>query len=315
MSEGERSARLVREIFLAGFLTGLPPENIAWASHRLARNMEDVHLHAGDVLYRQGDPTTGHYFVVYGEIVLAAEGVPSWSLGERSLVGTMDLTLDRPRTRTATATRETHLLRMPASDWLDMLEDNFELMLRSLDGLTEGIYDLRVALGEGSTRAAAAGGGELARSLSSGTLGLIEKVMLLRSVQLFSTGEVQALLDLAAHAVEVDVEAGAVVAGGPEANDAMFVTVSGAVTASTSAALPTETFGPGALVFGLCAVTSKDLGFEARATTRTRVLRLVREDYFDAMEEHFGLALSALRALVAAREVLANERARRAESV
>jgi CRP-like cAMP-binding protein len=314
MTEDNRSARLVREIFLAGFLTGLPPENVAWASHRLARNMEDVHLSAGDVLYRKGDPTTGHYFVVYGEVVLAAEGVPPWTLGERSLVGTMDLTLDRPRTRTVTATRETHLLRMPASDWLDMLEDNFELMLRGVEGLSEGIHDLRVGLGGGPTSAGPVAC-EVDRPLPAATLGLIERVMLLRGVPLFASGEVQALLDLAEHAVEIDLEAGVPLALRGEPNEAMFVTVSGTVTASTSAAIPQETFGPGALVFGLCAATSKDLGFEARATTRTRLLRLVREDYFDAMEEHFGLGRSSMKALVAAREILANDVARRAESV
>jgi hypothetical protein len=94
----------------------------------------------------------------------------------------------------------------------------------------------------------------------------------------------------------------------------MFVTVSGAITAMTSASVPDETFGPGTLVFGSRAATSKDLGFEAHATTKSRVLRMVREDYFDAMEEHFGLARSSMKALAGEREVLANESARRAQS-
>jgi CRP-like cAMP-binding protein len=312
-TEGERSARLVREIFLAGFMSGLPPENVAWATHRLARNMEDVHLHAGDVLYRQGDPTVAHYFVVYGEIVLAAEGVPSWTLGERSLIGTIDLTLDRARTRTATATRDTHLLRMPASDWLDMLEDNFELMLRGVEGLAQGVYELRTTVPGGLPHEE--GRAQLSdRSSTDGPLGLIERVMLLRGVPLLSNGEVQALLDLAAHAVEIDVSEGAVVIARGAPNDAMFLTVSGAVTTSPSALHPGVTFGPGSLVLGSCAATSKDLGCEARATVPSRLLRVVREDYFDAMEEHFELARSSMKALAGERELLVNEAARRASS-
>jgi CRP-like cAMP-binding protein len=312
-TEGERSARLVREIFLAGFMAGLPVENVAWATHRLARNMEDVHLRAGEVLYRKDDPTIEHYFVVYGEIELAAEGVPSWRLGERSLIGTIDLTLDRPRSRTATATRDTHLLRMPASDWLDMLEDNFELMLRAVEGLAEGVHELRVGVGGGA--AVPDPPKHLLDPLpTSRKLGLVERVFLLRGVPLFALGEVQALLDLAAHAAEVDVEPGEMLCARGEPNDSMFVTVSGVVDASTAASVPHETFGPGMLVFGSRAAASKDLGFEARATTRTRLLRLVREDYFDAMEEHFGLARSSMKALAAEREILANEVARRAES-
>jgi CRP-like cAMP-binding protein len=309
---GERSARLVREIFLAGFMSGLPPENVAWATQRLARNMDDVHLRAGEVLYRQGEPTTGHYFVVYGEIDLAADGVPPWTLGERSLIGTLDLTLDRPRTRTATATKDTHLLRMPATDWLDMLEDNFELMLRGVEGLAQGIHEMRVAIGGGAA-APDAPASYLATLPPKGALGLVDRVFLLRGVRLFAQGEAQALLDLAAHAVEVELDAGAVVVA-RDHNDAMFVTVSGGIAATTAASVPEETFGPGTLVFGSRAATSKGLGFEAHATTKSRVLRLVREDYFDAMEQHFGLARSSMKALAAERESLANESAIRAQS-
>ena len=311
-SGGERSARLVREIFLAGFMSGLPPENVAWATHRLARNMDDVHLRAGEVLYRQGDPTTAHYFVVYGEIMLAAEGVPPWSLGERSLIGTIDLTLDRPRTRTATATKDTHLLRMPATVWLDMLEDNFELVLRGVEGLAQGVHELRVAVGGGAV-ASDAPAPSLVTLPSKGELGLVDRVFLLRGVHLFARGEPQALLDLAAHAVEVELEAGVVVVA-REQNDAMFVTVSGAIAATAAASVPEETFGPGTLVFGSRAATSKDLGFEAHTTTKSRVLRLLREDYFDAMEEHFGLARSSMKALASEREALVNESALRTRS-
>jgi CRP-like cAMP-binding protein len=312
MSEGERSARLVREIFLAGFMSGLPPENVAWATHRLARNMEDVHLEAGDVLYRQGDATVAHYFVVYGEIMLAAEGLPPWRLGERSLIGTIDLMLDRPRTRNATATRATHLLRMPGSDWLDILEDNYELMLRGVEGLAEGVHELRATIGKSPQLPHAPRPDFLASS--SGPLGLVERVMLLGGVPLFQSSEVQALLDLAVHATEVDLDPGELLTGHGEPNDAMFVTVSGAVTATTAPSIPEETFGPGMLVYGSRAATSKDLGFEARATVPTRVLRLVREDYFDAMEEHFGLARSSMKALASEREILSNEVALRSGS-
>ncbi len=305
MAEGERSARLVREIFLAGFMSGLPPENVAWATHRLARNMEDVYLETGDVLYRQGDATVSHYFVVYGELVLAADGVPPWRLGERSLIGTIDLMLDRPRSRNATATRPTHLLRMPGSDWLDILEDNYELMLRGLEGLAEGVHELRAAIGKVPELPHAPRPDFLASSTPP--LGLVERVMLLEGVPLFQSSEVQALLDLAVHAVEVELEAGELLVGHGEPNDAMFVTVSGSVTATTAASIPEETFAPGMLVYGSRAAASKDLGFVARATEPTRVLRFVREDYFDAMEEHFGMARSSIKALASEREILTNE--------
>jgi CRP-like cAMP-binding protein len=310
MADGDRSAPLVREIFLAGFMAGLPPENIAWATPRLARNMVDVHLRPGEVLYRQGEPTNEHYFVVYGEMKLEAKGVPPWVLGERSLVGTIDLTLDRARSRTATATCDTHLLRMPASDWLDVLEDNFEMMLRGVEGLAEGVHELRLALGDFQT--------EQGRQPSAykqapahGPLALLERIFLLRGIPLFAESEVQALIDLGAHALEGEVGAGDLVVARGEPNDSMIVVVSGELTVPV-AAHRDETFGPGMLLFGSRAASSKDLGCEARAVFPTRMLRIVREDYFDAMEEHFALARSSMKALAAEREVLVNEKGRRA---
>ena len=69
----------------------------------LALDRVDFNLRAGEVLYREGEPTNEHWFVVYGEMKLEAKGVPPWVLGERSLIGTIDLTLDRARSRTACA--------------------------------------------------------------------------------------------------------------------------------------------------------------------------------------------------------------------
>ena len=146
MADGEASARLLREVFLAGFMSGLPAANVKWAAARLATTMSDIRLRAGEVLYRQGDLTDAHYFVVSGEIRLEAEGLPPWLLGERSLVGTIDITLERPRARSAIAVRDSFLLRLPAGDWLDMIEDNFALTLQAIQGMARGVHQLRVAL-------------------------------------------------------------------------------------------------------------------------------------------------------------------------
>jgi CRP-like cAMP-binding protein len=309
MADTDGSPRVVREIFLAGFMSGMPPENVAWAAARLAKTMEDVHLVAGDVLYRQGEATTSHYFVVYGEMKLEADGVPPWVLGDRSLVGTIDLTLDRPRTRTATATRDTHLLRMPAEDWLDMLEDNFELMLRGVHGLADGVHALRVEIddfGPGKSGPPAA-----YVCPATGPIGLIERILILRGVPLFAKGEMQALTNLAEVAHEASFAAGDLLFEPGEACDSMFVVVSGEVMASHARATHPDKHGPGMLVAGSAAASSKDLGIEARATMATRALRILREDYFDVMEEHFTLARSSMKALAAEREILVNAKGRR----
>ena len=312
MAEREASSRLMREIFLAGFMSGLPAENAAWASARLARNMSDVRLAAGEPLYRHGEPADAHYFIVSGAIRLEARDKPSWILGERSLVGTLDLTIDRPRARDAVAERDSFLLRMPAADWLDMLEDNFELALRAVHGLAEGVLALDLALGDiESDPGAPAPGAPLPAALPS-PLGFVDRVFLLHGLPLLAGAEMQALANLAEQAEEIALAAGDAL-DPHHVNDALHVVVSGQITASVPGGTRVRTYGPGRLVFGNAAAGAKDLGHDTRAGEGTRVLRLVREDFYDVLEEHFAIARSTLRALATEREVLVDEKERRAQ--
>lgn len=302
------SAALTREIFLAGFMAGLPPENVAWATPRLARNMVDLHLAAGEVVYRQGDPSDAHFFVVTGEVELRADGVPPWRLGERSLVGTMDITLERPRARTATTTCETHLLRMPAADWLEMQEDNFELSLRAIEGLAGMVHDTRVSLLDFETGLVRAAPYE--PPAGADALDLLQRVALLRRVPLFSRGEVQSLMNLAVNAEEKRWDAGTVIVPRGEPDDGMYVVVAGSVRVVHGACVAEETFGAGQLVLASRAASSRPQDLELSASEPTWALRICREDYFDTMEEHFALTRSAMKTLAAEREILTNQKIR-----
>jgi CRP-like cAMP-binding protein len=311
MTEAEASSRVMREIFLAGFMSGLPAENVKWAAARLAQNMTDVRLRSGEVLYREGELADAHYFVVSGDIRLEAEGLPPWTLGDRSLVGTLDITLERPRARNAIAARDSFLLRMPAGDWLDMLEDNFELMLRGVQGLANGLHRLRLELDDVQSLQDPPPSKPLG-PVPAEALGFVERMLSLRGVPLFSGGEMQALTNLAELSVEVSFAAGEELIERGQPSEGMFVVVTGEVTGTRGESAREETFGPGTLVFGSTAASSKDLGYEARAVTPTRTLRIAREDYYDVMEEHFALARSSMKALATERELLVNEKERRA---
>lgn len=308
------SARLLREIFLAGFMSGLPAENIAWAASRLAGVMSDVHLRAGDVLYREGDLAPDHFFLVDGEVKLEAKGAPPWTLGAHSLIGVLDVMLDRPRSRTVTATRDTHLFRVPAGDWFDMLEDNFELARRAVQGLARSVHHVRVELDELADPDDDDAGPRSMRRFDAPPLhlGLIDRIFALRGVVLLAEADVQAVTSLAdlARAVEIAPGETVVVRGKP--NDSMILVLSGEVTTWRAESSPGARFGPGKLVFGSASVSSDDLGYDARAEVATRALRIGHEDFFDVMEEHFPLARSVMKALSAERERLMNERGRRA---
>lgn len=310
MTGDDSSSLLLREIFLAGFMSGLPAANVAWAAARLASTMNDVRLEPGGVVYRKGDPSDDHFFVVGGEVKLETEDAPAWTFGERSLIGTIDLTLGRPRSRTAVATRPTHLLRMPGQDWLDMLEDNFELTRAAYQGLATGIDELRIALGDFEVNVPQVATPPPVPA-PSGRIGLIDRILVLRSIPLFAQADVQALTNLAVLSQEASFAPGEAVLARGEPHDSLFVVVSGEVSGTRAESGRRERFGPGRLVFGSSAPASANLAHDARAEIATRALRIAREDYLDVMEEHFALALSALRSVSLEREALINERERR----
>jgi CRP-like cAMP-binding protein len=306
VTDDARSARVFREIFLASFMAGLG-DDVPWAASRLARGMEDVRLRTGDVLYRPGELANEQFLLVDGEMKLEAPGFPSWTFGDLSLIGALDVLLDRPRVRTATAIRDTHLLRVPAGDWLDMLEDSFELTRRGVEGLAKGVHALRLeldALGlddeaPPSTRSVEA---------PNRRLDLVERILLLRGVPLFAKGDLQSLVSLGELAHEVDLAKGEALFPSGASNEAMFVIVSGSVTAAREGTERRATFGAGMLVLGSAAVSREDLRYAVHADTATRALRIGHEDCFDVMEEHFRLARSAMKALGAERERLMNAR-------
>jgi CRP-like cAMP-binding protein len=308
-AEDERSTRLFREIFIAGFMSGLPASNVAWAAARLASTMTDVRVPAGGIIYEKSDPTDYHFFVVEGEVKLEAEGAPPYVFGVHSLIGIFDLLIGRPRSRRAVATKSTQLLRISSSDWLDMMEDNFELTRSAIEGLATDVAELRTTLGEvpGSHEPRA----RLVKDAGDAKgLGLVDRIFAIESVALFADASVQALTNLALVTKETVFEEGDVVFERGVPNDDLVAILSGEVQGTRSESGFVESFGPGDLVFGASAVGTAPV-HEARAAKRTRALRIAREDYLDVVEEHFALARSSLKAIMIERELLMNEKGRR----
>lgn len=309
MSEVVGSSQLVRAVFLASFTAGLPAENIEWAS-RLSRAMTDVYLKEGDVAYHRGDLANEQFFIVSGEMKLEGPGKPTVLMGEGAIIGTVDITLERARIRSATAVRPTHLLRLAASDWLDLLEDHFEFIRRALSGISHDIRDLHFSMGNLDYGRAVPHRFADERSMPGSTapLDLVERVLLLREVELFSRADVQSLTTLAELAHEVELAPGESLHTHHGANEALVVLISGQVHVTHPDLAASALYRGGELVLGVQASSATDLGYSARSATHTRALRIAHEDYFDMMEEHFSLSMSSMKALAAEREMLMDER-------
>jgi CRP-like cAMP-binding protein len=297
VAENEQVERVAREVFLSSFAGNT--RGFGWAMRRIASAMRDRSLEPGDLVFQEGDPADHVYFVVSGEVKLVRPGANDRILGGRSFIGTPDVLSERPRSRTAVATAATHLLQMRSDEWLDLLEDSFELTRRIVTNFALGVHALRL-------RPPPLGGfdepGTSAVDVPA-SLNLVERILLLREVSIFAHASIQTLTVLAELADQLSAAKGDSLPGRDGTECRLVVVASGEV----SVALPDRgheaRFGRGSLVFGAAALNQASR-YEARATTSARALAFSLEDYFDVMEEHFGLARSALTALTDERDLL-----------
>jgi len=92
----------------------------------LARQLEPVHVAAGQVIFTQGDVGEGLFLVVSGRLrVSLAAGGPErmlYDLGRGAIVGEMALLTDRPRAATVHAVRDSDLLLLRVSSFTSLLE-------------------------------------------------------------------------------------------------------------------------------------------------------------------------------------------------
>ncbi|MBI4545893.1 MAG: cyclic nucleotide-binding domain-containing protein [Gemmatimonadetes bacterium] len=111
----------------------------------VARVAEDLHLPAGEVLFREGDPGDAFYVVLTGSVRIDRGGRRIALLGAREGLGEMALLDREPRSATATAAEPTTLLRID--------RDSFDALVDRNPAIARGIYRvlsqrLRATLGQ-----------------------------------------------------------------------------------------------------------------------------------------------------------------------
>jgi CRP-like cAMP-binding protein len=153
-----------REIAPDVFLAGLPLFKAIGAAtlSRLALATTRRQLKRGETLFRKGDPVTGMYVVVYGEIKLIsrtpARGARlSGIVGPGQSFGEPVMFLERPAVVDAQAASDALVLHLPKEAVFKEIEDNPRFARRVIAGLSQRVESLvremdRQALGSGSQR-------------------------------------------------------------------------------------------------------------------------------------------------------------------
>lgn len=266
----------------------------------MAARVRSLFYPAGATLYREGEAAHEIFFVRGGEVALRKDGEEPWVLGERTVVGVLDVMQDRARDRTAVAVTDTEVLVVSAEDWFDVFEDSFETTRHAVTGVAQSLHELGLKLPPTGGFPPPVPDDTDARPIRA--LDQVERIITLRSAPLLARSNVQPLAGLAALVEERRLAAGETLfrLGGP--SDSFFLVVRGLVDVAREDPLVRAGFGPGQVVGGYGAIALSQHPWSAVARIPSQVFRVGLEEYYDLMEDHFELARSVLAEMAGARE-------------
>ena len=289
MSSRSKNA-IERELFLRSIARF---EASPSAMSQMLALMRDVAFAPGDVIFRKGAASDYAYFVSDGSVELRDWPQAPWRFDDRSVIGIIDAVIGRPYHRTAVALTPVKGLRMGMDDYSEFLEDNFEISQSIIAENTRRLFEEVLKLGNSGQFLE---GRPDRRLLSnpSGSLSVVERLLILRQVRPFSRGTTQALASLAERASVSRWNAGDVLFRQGDAASEFWVIADGQVTIERATPQILVRRGPGDLVQSYAAFGADHWRFTARCTSPCLMLELNREDLLDQMEAHFELTRSVL---------------------
>jgi CRP-like cAMP-binding protein len=299
--------RAWKELFVTGFGAELGKVD-SWVMDRLTAMLQEEDVYAGEQLFSRGSAPEYFYFLRKGRVRLERPAVAPQLLEGPAVIGIFDAVLDRPWLHTATSLGDAEIMKVRLDDWVELLEDSFELARASVQSATrqvarleEGLLEEGLTPWSASPSFAAVGTGV--------RLGVVERIAVLMDALALRAAGVQTLSDLALVCEETTFAPGDPLFDRGAKSDRVFLVVEGIVTASRAPSAVAWTFGPGQIVCGaaafLAAFGEEPVRWAARASSPLRTLAFRTEDWFDLMEEHFDLVRSALAGLALERERLA----------
>jgi CRP-like cAMP-binding protein len=132
--------------------------------------------------------------------------------------------------------------------------------------------------------------------LSSAVISIVEKVLFLKSIDLFREIPGEDLARVAQIAEEVDFEPGETLLVEDEVGDSMYLIVLGRVAVSKGDRIVVE-LGERECVGEMAILDSEPRSATVRSLTTVRALKIEREDFYELMNEKLELAQGIIKVL------------------
>lgn len=248
----------------------------------ITENLIETTFEAGDVISAPPSRLSAIHVIVDG---MFASGSTQW--GPRRLFGAFEVIAGRGVPRAVVALTPTRTLRLAASDFAEVLEDNYSILSSARRTLARRLIALARAGLPRPPRPVIGPPPNLA-------LGLVDRLIALRQQMPFATARIQALAAIAQGAEEVRVAEGAIVQDRGTYADAMWIVLEGVLRTVGHDA---RVYGPGESLGILEALGELSHDTTVEALTSARLLRVPTIAVLDVMEDHTDFALGMISKL------------------
>jgi CRP-like cAMP-binding protein len=249
-----------------------------------AENVTEVVLPASSVVAKAGSRLSALHMILAGEITTIDAQRRTWGPGQ--VFGGLEVLANRDASQTAMTTVTTTTLQLLAPDVTEILEDSFGVLLASLRGLAAA-----QATSQRRPRACM-----LPNRSGAGSLGFVERLMLLRQQLAFSGAPLESLVALAHASEEVVLPAGALVTRTGALETSSYVILEGALSA-THPSGASRMLGPGETIGHLEALGSLPHEETIEVVEPMRALKVEAYRVFDIIEDHTDFGRAVLAAL------------------
>lgn len=266
---------------------------------RVAAHVRERFYRAGEELFSDREPLDRITLVVEGQVATYRRGYLLRTAASGETVGSITaMSLERKGLR-AVALADTTTFEVAADVMVELLEDNFPMLLSTMSALAGHMIELRVQAGQG-------GGFEVEppdTEEAPANLDFVQRLFYLhRTVPLFES-RLDALGELARGVVELRHEPGTLLWREGDPSVELLVMVRGEITASTKAG-QRFVFRGGDLVGGLDTMARVPRWFTAEVTQPLVALEVDQELFLDLVEDNPDLGLGLIRGLSSGIEAL-----------
>jgi CRP-like cAMP-binding protein len=250
-----------------------------------------VRIPQGMVVEREGRPFGNVYLLIEGELRAAREGRLLGTFGARNSVGVLSALARDRNGFTCQALADTVALTLRAGDFLEVLEDHFELMYSAMRGLANDGIELRRNL---MPHAGFVAPVREDVACPREPLDLTGRILCLRETFGLERSYIDELAQLARAAQERRYAPGERLWSSDERATHIAILICGAVQCATPAGARFA-FGAGDIVGALDTLAEQPRWYDAVASKETVALTIEAEAMIDVWEDRPGLALDFLR--------------------